>query len=317
MHCAFTSELVRQGTAVLLAAGMALAAAVAPLAAEPLAVGGLTLALQPGLVIESIDVTIAPQSVRFVYRVLNSGKTPKATLVTFALPEIDRFSLAEEGGFTALRDPVNLVGAATLADKEPVAVKAQQRAFALGLDVTSTLVQAKLPLLPLDPTLEAQIAGLSPQTVIDLTERGILQFEDGRPRPGWSLQSTGHWRQTVGAGKVVVIEHVYTPFTSTQPLTEQGLVRATERACMPQITAESLKSRINAPTPPQMTTISVLPSIVPGQDPPGRQKVRIELPEGVIAVSTCLEPLARPDSRTIEWVAQGPVDQDITLVIVK
>lgn len=286
--------------------------------AEPLPAGGLTLALQPGLIVESVDITITPQNVRYIYRVLNSGKTAKTTLATFALPEIDRFALAEDGGYSVLRDPVNLIGAVTLADNEPVAIKAQQRAYALGLDVTSAIVQAKLALLPLDPVLEAQIAALSPATVIDLTERGILQFEDGRLRPGWSLQTTGHWRQTIQAGKTLVIDHVYTPFVSTVPLTEATIARAIERACLPQITAEALKNRISAVPPPQLTTVAVTPSIVPGQELPGRQRIRIELPEGVLAVSTCLEPLARPDGRTIEWVAQGaPLDQEVTVVIVK
>ena len=239
-------------------------------------------------------------------------------MIAFALPEIDRFSFGDDGGFSTLRDPVNLVGAITVVDGQPVVLRAQQRAYALGLDVTSAISQAKLSLLPIDPGLVPQIAALPPDTTVDFAERGILQYEDGKPRAGWSLQTTGHWRQTLQPAKTIVIEHTYTPLIGTQPLTEQAIARAIDRACLSTIAAETLRHRMLEPNPPQMTTVIVQHANVLGQEPARRMRVRVDVPDGTIAATTCLEPLARPDGKTLVWSSQPAlIEQDIAVIFVK
>jgi Domain of unknown function (DUF4424) len=286
-------------------------------ASEPMAAGGLQMALQPGLNIETTEIVIGPGSVKHTYAVKNVGSAAKTALVAFTLPEIDRFLLGDDGGFSVLRDPVNIVSATTTAAGTPVVLRAQQRAFALGIDVTSAVTQAKLSLLPLDPALEAQIAALPPDQTQEFVERGILQIEDGRPRPGWILQATAYWRQSFPPGKTTVIEHTYVPFAGTQPVSEPAIARAVDRACLPAIAAGALRRRTAEANPPQMTTVIVLHTIVPGQEPATRIRVRLEAPEGG-TVATCLEPLIRLDARTVEWTPPPRfIDQDMAVMFVK
>ena len=287
-------------------------------AAEALPAGGLQFALQPGLAIDEAEIGISVSSIKLTYRLINTGKSARSAVIAFALPEIDRFSFGDDGGFSTLRDPVNLVGAITVVDGQPVVLRAQQRAYALGLDVTSAISQAKLSLLPIDPGLVPQIAALPPDTTVDFAERGILQYEDGKPRAGWSLQTTGHWRQTLQPAKTIVIEHTYTPLIGTQPLTEQAIARAIDRACLSTIAAETLRRRMLEPNPPQMTTVIMQHANVLGQEPARRMRVRVDVPDGTIAATTCLEPLARPDGKTLVWSSQPAlIEQDIAVIFVK
>lgn len=297
---------------------LAVCPAPAAMASEPAPAGGLLFALQPGMTVDSTEMRISLTSVKITYRLRNSGKSLRSALITFALPEIDRFSLGEEGGAKALRDPINIVGATSVVDGVTAGLRAQQRAYALGLDVTAALTQAKLPLLPSDQKIDAQIAGLPPAVVLDFIERGILQYEDGKPQPGWSLQTTGHWRQSFPPLSTILIEHTYTPIVGTLPLSEQALARAVDRGCLAPVVAEALRRRISERNPPQVSTVVVQASAVAGQDPSVKFRVQIDVPEGALVATTCLEPQIRPDARTILWSAQSTgLDQDVVAVIVR
>lgn len=291
----------------------------APLAAsDGQPTGGLYFALQPGLSLDETEIAVSPESIRLTYRVSNSGRAPRTALVTFPLPEIDRFSFADAGGFAALRDPVNIVGATTTVDGQSITLLAQQRAYALGLDVTAALSQAGLPLLPIQPDIDQRVSRLAPDLLADLVERGVLQYEEGKPRPGWVLQTVGHWRQALAATSTTVIQHTYTPLVGIQPLSERSIMQASERACLPPVVADSLRARLGQPSPPTVTTVLVQHTGAQGLESADKMRIRIVVPEGVVAVATCLEPLTRPDARTIEWSAQpSPYEQEIVVAFVR
>ena len=115
---------------------------------ELLAAGGLALAANGHVLIEEQDVTISADRIRVVNVVRNTGERDVSLLVTFALPDLETLWIWDAPPLLPRSGDVNFVDAATTADGERVTPRLEQRAIALGLDVTDVLKALGLPSFP-------------------------------------------------------------------------------------------------------------------------------------------------------------------------
>jgi hypothetical protein len=270
--------------------------------AEPVATGGLHFAPIPQLVLDRIDLTLSPTTVRASYRFANTGARDVVALATFPMPEVERSTpyVAVASGNAV--DSINLLAATAFANGEPVQLSAQQRALALGLDVTALLTGAQIALLPQDPGLNRQLAALSPAVARDLEIRGIIHLEDGQRQPGWVLHSTAFWRQTFKAGAVTNLQMAYTAFSETEPATDAAVSAAIEQACLEPAAAAELKRRAKAGgAVPTITTVHYHHSSLTWPDSIGSLKLTIELPDHETKVTMCTGRLVSISPRTLEW----------------
>ena len=94
----------------------------------------------------------------------------------------------------------------TQVDGEPVASKAEKKAFLFGTDVTSKLELSDIPLNP-DEAVNAL------ETISQETKSKLKHFEllDDNGSPTWTAKTTYYWQQLFPAGRQISIEHRYKP----------------------------------------------------------------------------------------------------------
>jgi hypothetical protein len=114
----------------------------------------------------------------------------------------------------------NFLGFEVTIDGKPVTPNLEQRAFAVGIDVTADLKAHGVPLYPFGDAAKAALAKLPPDVVKDWETRGII-IQDPESAaasgnstvytPFWQLRSTYWWRATFPAHKDVHVSHRYKP----------------------------------------------------------------------------------------------------------
>jgi hypothetical protein len=193
-----------------------------------LAVGGLVFTKNADVSIESEDLTVTPDNVTVRYVFLNQSASPVTLTVAFPLPDIDLADGANIAFPTG--DPVNFVGFSTKIDGKPITFTVNQRATLDGKDVTATLRDMGIALLPLGAR-QLKINELPQQTRDRAVAAGLLTQsgtnDRGEPlyEPTWTLKTSVVRQQTFPPGKPVAVEHRYRTSVglSFDSLLRQGL----------------------------------------------------------------------------------------------
>jgi len=182
-----------------------------------LAAGGLVLSRSDVIEMAREDLFLSRDSVRVDYVFRNRSDADVASIVAFPMPDI------EANPYQNVSIPLDaadgFLGFEVSVDGATVAPALQQRAFAVGIDVTQDLVARGIPLFPFGGAAEAALAGLPADVVDDWVARGIViieEYDDGSGMkrvvaPFWRLSSTYWWRMTFPAGRDVAVRHRYTP----------------------------------------------------------------------------------------------------------
>jgi Domain of unknown function (DUF4424) len=177
-----------------------------------LSVGGLVVARNADLSIESEELTITIDEVRIRYKFLNQGASPLTATLAFPLPDID---LSEADNYAIpSADPVNFLDFKTSVDGKPVTFNISQRAFLCDKDISAKIKAAGLPILPIG-TRQDSVARMAKEAKDRLIDEGLLipAGTDAKGQPlhagSWTVKTSAVRQQTFPAGKPVIIEHRY------------------------------------------------------------------------------------------------------------
>ncbi|MCB1520774.1 MAG: DUF4424 domain-containing protein [Hyphomicrobiaceae bacterium] len=184
-----------------------------------IAAGGLVLARTDAIELQSEDLFVSASEIRVRYRFHNRTGADVTTLVAFPMPEVS--AVSEENNFVVPEpdDATNFLGFETTVAGAPVRMQMEQKAYAVGIDRTQLLVEAGVPISPLDRDVAARLARLTPSQQAAFKQMGLIAFEDfdaGRGmertvRPLWSVRTTYYWSQTFPANQDLYVEHRYKP----------------------------------------------------------------------------------------------------------
>jgi Domain of unknown function (DUF4424) len=177
-----------------------------------LPVGGLTFTRGAEISIESQELTVTPEQVNVRYVFQNLSDKPATVTIAFPLPEID---LSEADNYAIpTDDPVNFVAFRTKVDGKTVNLAITQRAVLGDKDVSVSIKNAGLPLLPIG-VQQNRIAELPKEVRDRLIGEGLL-IPAGTDAKGqqlhagsWTVKTSAARQQTFPAGKPIVVEHRY------------------------------------------------------------------------------------------------------------
>jgi hypothetical protein len=200
---------------------MCLALAGAPARANDstaeLGTGGLLLSRNDVISMESEDLHISDRRVSVDYVFRNRSDADVETVVAFPMPDI------EGNPYWSPAIPLyasdNFLGFEVTIDGKPVTARLEQKAFAVGIDISAELAAHDVPLYPFGDGATAALAKLPQEVADDWQNRGIIvveEYDDGsgmkRVRsPYWQLKSTYWWRTVFPANKEVKVSHRYRP----------------------------------------------------------------------------------------------------------
>jgi hypothetical protein len=182
-----------------------------------LGTGGLIVSRSDALRLQSERLMISPDRVTGDYLFRNDTDEDIEATVAFPMPDIDGMvydppQIPDNGSDNFLDFEVKVDGRA-------VKPQLEQRAFAVGIDVTDLLMREHVPVNPFAPRVSAALQALPVATATDWISRGLI-FMDSRNdgsgwndvrTPRWSLKSTYWWRSSFPAHKEVKIWHRYKP----------------------------------------------------------------------------------------------------------
>jgi len=179
--------------------------------------GGLILGRTDAIEMASENLYISMDEVRVDYVFRNRTDKAVETIVAFPMPDI----AANPYTMPSLPDNAsdNFLDFQVGFDGRPVRPQLEQRAFAVGVDVTPLLTEHKIPATPfLEATFKA-LEGLPEPVANDWIDRGLIFIDsydngDGWKNvrtPLWTLKSTYWWKSTFPAGKDVKVAHRYKP----------------------------------------------------------------------------------------------------------
>ena len=266
--------------------------------------GGLAFAPNAALSIETQDVVIAPAKLAVTYAIRNSSTDAQTILIAFPMPDLDANIVAETDVTLPDADTLNFVRANTTVDGQPVATRIEQRAMAVGLDVSATLKSFDLPLFPFADGVGLKIEALDPAKRQELIDSGILKEDGGVIVPAWTLKSVAFWKQKFNAGQTVTIAHSYIPITAVSDYSEESLAPVRDRVCL----APPVESAIAKLTPDaavgavKITTVGF--NSVAGADGLGaarRFRLIIEMADPKTIVSTCWDGMKKTGPMQMEW----------------
>ncbi|SJM35799.1 DUF4424 domain-containing protein [Mesorhizobium delmotii] len=182
-----------------------------------LGTGGLILSRSDAVAMESEDLYISPEKVTVDYVFRNNTDKDVDAIVAFPMPDIE----GDPNEMPAIPDGQsnNFLGFEVTIDGVPAEPQLEQKAFALGIDISADLKAQNVPFYPFGDAARAALAKL-PQTVTDdWIDRGLIiedTTDDGSGMktayvPFWQLRSTYWWRSTFPANSAVQVAHRYKP----------------------------------------------------------------------------------------------------------
>lgn len=182
-----------------------------------LGTGGLVLSRSDAVTMKSEDLYISPDKVTVDYVFRNDTDKDVNAIVAFPMPDIE----GDPNEMPAIPNEQsdNFLGFEVTIDGVGVKPELEQKAFALGIDISADLKAQNVPLYPFGDAANAALAKLPPAVVADWVDRGIIiedSADDGSGSkntyaPFWQLRSTYWWRSTFPAGKDVRVSHRYKP----------------------------------------------------------------------------------------------------------
>jgi Domain of unknown function (DUF4424) len=196
--------------------------------AAELSIGGLQFTRTSAVAMEDEALRISLDRVTVRYQFKNISAAPVDLTVAFPLPDID-LSEGESIAFPS-NDPVNFVDFETKVDGSPVKFVIEQRATVGDKDVTSSLREYKVPVLPIGAR-QIRTQDLQEAIRTKMADDGLLlpagSNEKGRPlyEPGWIVKTSAVRQQTFPAGRSVTVEHSYRPSVggSSDTILRKGL----------------------------------------------------------------------------------------------
>lgn len=182
-----------------------------------LGTGGLILSRSDAVTMKSEDLHISPDKVTVDYVFRNDTDKDVNAVVAFPMPDIE----GDPNEMPAIPNEQsdNFLGFEVTIDGVDVKPELEQKAFALGIDISADLKAQNVPLYPFGDAVNAALAKLPPAVVADWVDRGLIiedSADDGSGfktsyAPFWQLRSTYWWRSTFPAGKDVHVSHRYKP----------------------------------------------------------------------------------------------------------
>jgi Domain of unknown function (DUF4424) len=281
--------------------------------------GGLIFSANSHLVIDQQDVTITAESVQVIYAIRNTDASDQTITIAFPLADIDSNVPVETQAEFATSNPSNFMDFVIAVDGRRATVAVEQRAIAVGLDVTKALSDAGLPLFPLAGELSQRLVELEPVVRNDLVERGILKLDDDTVLPMWAVKTTAHWRQPFPAGQTLAFTLNYKPIVGRNPFSSGALQPLKKGACIDDVTEHAI-SRL-ASQGSALTMISMGYTAHPGGEalgPIGRFRLTIEKSEVRSVVATCRQGLTRTGPTTSDWTAANyAADEEFRFLFVR
>ena len=265
---------------------------------------------------EQVDVTIAPDRIRVVYVLRNVGDRPETRLVTFPLPDLDMTSIGDLPPLLARPADDNFVDAVITADGAPVAGRLEQRALALGLDVSAQLVKLGLSPFPYAPSNVGKIKALSDAAKDELYQRGILRMSDDSYHPAWVLKSVLAWSQSFPTGSPVTLALTYMPIVGRPAATAESLASLAKSTCLANDAAKAIKEAASAGTAKRLVVTSFQATLgAAWLDTIGKFRLTIEKPRAQTIIATCKSGLKASTPTQIEWSNRDhSVDDDIMVL---
>ncbi|MGE0502958.1 MAG: DUF4424 family protein [Rhizobiaceae bacterium] len=207
--------MIRRLTLALLAA--APLPALANDSTAELGTGGLIMSRNDVIYMEKENLRIAEDGVEVDYVFRNHSDEDITSIVAFPMPDVEGNpwwmpAIPDDSHDNFLGFEVNIGG-------KPVQANLEQRAFAVGIDVTADLAKQGIPLFPYGEDAYLALESLPDAIAMDWRERGIImveQWDDGSGMksyrsPYWQLKSTYWWEAAFPAKSTVEVSHRYKP----------------------------------------------------------------------------------------------------------
>lgn len=182
-----------------------------------LGTGGLILSRSDAVAMESEDLYISPEKVTVDYVFRNNTDKDVDAIVAFPMPDIE----GDPNEMPAIPDGQsdNFLGFEVTIDGVAAEPQLEQKAFALGIDISADLKSQNVPFYPFGDAARAALAKLPQAVADDWVDRGLIiedTTDDGSGMktvyvPFWQLRSTYWWRSTFPANRTVHVAHRYKP----------------------------------------------------------------------------------------------------------
>lgn len=195
----------------------------------------------------------------------------------------------------------------------------QQRAQAIGLDITQDLIAAGIPLLPSGGGAMPALQSLPPLQRSELAVRGIVRLEDDRVQPAWSLRTSVFWRQAFAPRRATTLVLSYRPMTGRGRLDIAALEALRTSHCLDAATETALAKRAasQAGGVPAFWLTYAIGSPTGGSTPVDRFRLRISKPGPDALVATCFADLKVIGPTVLEGRTDRFVpDRDVAVLIV-
>lgn len=282
--------------------------------------GGLSFAANASIRIEQQDVLITPDKISITYALRNSASSRQSIYVSFAMPDLDANAVADGDIALAANDPVNFVQFATLVDGQPITISGEQRATALGLDVTNLLSVSGIPLVPATDRWSANLEAMTPAQRLELLERGILKEEGANLAPAWSVRTVAYWRQTFAPEQTITIQHSYRPIAGISSYSADAISASRKRSCV-SAAHETAIAKLTSTSGDAPTLTSITYGATPNADALGpirRFRLIIESTDAQTVIASCREGLKQAGPMQLDWNATDYVpDEDFQLLFAR
>ncbi len=182
-----------------------------------LGAGGIVLARTGIVSIERERLFISMDQISVDYEFRNNSDEDVRTLVAFPMPEFT--ASPYEAVALPLDTSDNFMDFTVSVNGRMITPNLQQRAHAGGIDVTSILEDAGIPLFPNAPGNKELLGALDDGTLRNLIEAGIVildEYDIGNGpvtdiAPVWTLKSAYWWEMEFPADQTVRVHHDYRP----------------------------------------------------------------------------------------------------------
>ncbi|MBX3568962.1 MAG: DUF4424 domain-containing protein [Rhizobiaceae bacterium] len=182
-----------------------------------LGAGGVILGRTDAIEMQREDLSISMDEVAVDYEFKNNKSEDIQTIVAFPMPDLDMGPYSMPNLPDTESD--NFLDFTVRFDGKDIRPELEQRAFAVGVDITAELAAQGIPAAPyLDDTYD-RLAAIPQAVADDWIDRGLIfidRYDDGGGwkdvrTPLWSLKSTYWWKATFPANRTIKVSHRYKP----------------------------------------------------------------------------------------------------------
>jgi hypothetical protein len=153
------------------------------------------------------------------YKFANTSAGDVTVTVAFPMPDITTQGVDNMLSIPT-KDAQNILGFSTLVDGKPVAAQVEQKALKDGVDQTAYLRSLGVPLAPHLQSTDDALDRLPQAARDELVAKNLAIVDEYGDSDNtvhkhwvatWTLKTTYFWRQTFPAGRVLDVQHRYTP----------------------------------------------------------------------------------------------------------